>query len=250
MFYISKFAAILLKPFIWILILLFIIWKTKNSKKKKYLIALWVLITFVFSNNFIVRKCIEKYEMPYHPIEKSKVYDVAVVLSGASVFDSFSQRLQFNESVERITEPVVLYKKKIVRKLLVSGGSARVFPPFNKEAYYIRKFWIELGVDPKDIITETESRNTAENAQYVKKIIDLNPDFKNILLVTSALHMPRSKYLFKQNAIICDFYPVDFLILRKDEQINITDYFLPNAKALILWENIIHEWLGLLIVKI
>ncbi|NUM30919.1 MAG: YdcF family protein [Bacteroidetes bacterium] len=250
MFYIAKFSAFLLKPFIWLLISLFFIWRTKNAKKKKYLIFIWIIFVFGFTNSFVVKKCIERFEMPYRPISKDKVYDCAVVLSGASVYDSFSQRLQFNESAERITEPLLLYKKKIIKKLLISGGSAQVFPPYQKEAFYIRKFWLEMGVSPSDIIIETESRNTSENAKYVKIILDKNPELKNVLLITSALHMPRSKYLFSQYGIACDYYPVDFLILRKDERISIGDYFLPSAKALTLWENIIHEWVGLIMAKI
>lgn len=250
MFYISKFAGIFLKPFIWLIVSLFFIWRLKNAKKRKYLIILWMVISFCLTNNFLVKKCLERYETPFHPIQKGKVYDCAVVLSGASVYDSFSQRLQFNESAERITEPLVLYKKKIVKKLIISGGSAQIFPPYQKEAYYIRKFWLEMGVDEKDIIIETESRNTSENAKFVKAIIDQNPEIKNILLITSALHMPRSKYIFKQYGIHCDYYAVDFLVLRKDERINIGDFIIPSAKALILWENIIHEWIGLLMAKI
>ncbi|MCC6722720.1 MAG: YdcF family protein [Bacteroidia bacterium] len=250
MFYLSKIAAIFFKPLIWILILLFFIWRVKNAKKKKYLIGVWIVFTLFLTNIFIVNKFVERYEIPFHPIAKGKIYDCAIVLGGASAYDSFSQRLQFNESAERITEPVLLYKNKKVRKLLFTGGSASVFPPYEKEAKYVRKFWIEMGIDTNDIIIETESRNTAENAKFVKKILDQHPQFKKILLITSALHLPRSKHVFMQNGIQCDSYPVDFIVRRYDKQIKIKDYIIPNSKALILWENLIHEWIGLLLAKI
>lgn len=250
MFYISKIAAIFFKPLLWILILLFFVWRVKNAKKKKYLIGVWIVFTLFLTNIFIVNKFVERYETPFHPIAKGKIYDCAIVLGGASAYDSFSQRLQFNESSERITEPVILYKNKIVKKLLFTGGSASVFPPYEKEAKFVRKFWIEMGIASNDIIIETESRNTAENAKFVKKIIDQHIEFKNILLITSALHMPRSMYIFNQNALQFDSYPVDFIVRRYDKQIKITDYILPNSRALILWENLIHEWIGLLLEKI
>ena len=110
----------------------------KNAKKRKYVIGIWVLMSFVLTNNFILEKCLERYEMPFKPLAQGKVYDCAIVLSGAAGYDSFSRSLQFSEAAERVTEPVLLYRNGQVKKLIISGGSANVFPPYLKEANYIR----------------------------------------------------------------------------------------------------------------
>lgn len=251
MFILSKIITIFLSPLIWILVSLFFIWRTKNAKKKKYLIWVWMIFTFVLTNNFIVHKFLEKYETPYQPIAEGKVYDCAIVLSGASRYDSFSRSLQFNQGAERLTEPVILYKKGIVKKLLISGGSASVFPPYLKEATYVRRFWLDMGVPDKDIIVESESRNTIENAKFSKELLEKKAVGKNVLLITSALHMPRSKYIFNNMGMLVDIYPVDFRVRRIEEpSYDITNYILPKTGALEAWGELIHEWVGLLAAKI
>ncbi|MFM9945350.1 MAG: YdcF family protein [Bacteroidia bacterium] len=223
----------------------------KNAKKRKYFIAIWLVMTFVLTNNFILSKCLEKYETSYHPIAEGKVYDCAIVLGGASSYDSFSRLLQLSESAERLTEPVILYKKGIVKKLLISGGSASVFPPFIKDAIYVRRFWLDMGVPDKDIIIESESRNTIENAKFSKELLQKKAIGKNVLLITSALHMPRSKYIFNKMGMLPDIYPVDFKVKRiVYDKYNLGNYFLPKTSALEGWEALIHEWVGMLSARI
>ena len=74
---------------------------------------------------------------------------------------------------------------------------------------------------------------------------------KNVLLITSALHMPRSKYIFNNMGMLVDIYPVDFKVRRIAEpSYDITNYILPKTGALEAWGELIHEWVGLLAAKI
>ncbi len=167
-----------------------------------------------------------------------------------TVLKPFSRTLQFSQSAERLTEPVILYKKGIVKKLLISGGSGSIFPPYSKEATYVRRFWLDMGIPDKDILIESESRNTIENAQFSKEIIH-KKGFKTVLLITSALHMPRSKYIFNKMGLLVDIYPVDFSVRRiKENSFDITNYILPKIGALEGWNALIHEGVGMLAAKI
>lgn len=251
MFILSKFISIFLNPLIWIFLILFFVWRMKNAKKRKYALAVWLLLTFVLNNSFILTKCLEKYETPYQPLTEGKIYDCAIVLSGVSGFDSFSRSVQLSQAAERLTEPVILYKKGIVKKLLISGGSSSVFPPYRKEAIYVRRFWLDMGIPDSDIVIESESRNTIENAKFSKEILQKKAIGKNILLVTSALHMPRSKYVFNKMGMLADIYPVDFRVRRlSDPNYDLSYYLLPKTGALEGWEALIHEWVGMLAAKI
>ena len=251
MFIISKFISIFLSPLIWILLFLFFIWRIKNQKRKKYLTIVWMIFAFIFTNTFIANKCIEKYETPYQPLPAGKVYDCAIILAGVSGFDSFSRSLQLQSSAERLTEPVILYRRGVVKKLMICGGSGNVFPPYVKEAVYVKRFWMDLGVSEDDILVESESRNTSENARFAKKMLQKKAIGKNILLVTSALHMPRSKYIFTKMGVLTDCYPVDFRVGRiKQKNYDLTYYFVPRTSALETWESFIHEWVGFLAAKV
>ena len=207
-------------------------------------------MTFVLTNNFILSKVLAAYETPFTPLVKDKVYDYAIVLGGASGYDSFSRTLQLNASAERLVEPVALWRKGIVKKLLISGGSANVFPPYIKDAIYVRKFWLDMGVPDSCILIETESRNTIENAKFSKQLIEKKGEYKNVLLITSALHMPRSKYIFNKAGVEVDIYPVDFLVSRVQYRtFNIINFLIPKSAAIVGWENLIHEWVGMLAAR-
>ncbi len=247
MFALSKFFSVFLSPFIWIFLGIIIILITKNSKRRTWLLIIWSVLTYLTITSPFVHFVMAKYETPYQALPKDKVYDCAIVLSGASAFDHYSKSLQMNQSAERLTEPVILYKKGLVKKLLISGGSANVFPPFEKEAVYVRKFWLDLGVPDSAIIVESESRNTVENAKFSGNILKERGDCKNVLLITSALHMPRSKFIFDKAGIKVEAYPVDFFVLRgRPKKFSLREFIVPRSNVPGIWEAIIHEWVGLL----
>ena len=251
MFIVSKIISFFLNPLIWIFLGLVFIWKMKNKKRRGYVIAAWVLMTYVFTNSVVLHEVYLKYETPAQTLEKGKIYDCAIVLGGAASYDSFSSSLQLNQSAERLTESVILYKKGIVKKLLITGGSASILPPYIKEGIYVRRFWLDMGVPDSAIIVESESRNTAENAKFTREILEKKGKFQKLLLITSALHMPRSKMIFEKAGIKADIYPVDFMVRRKNpHKLNYADLLVPKTAALSGWEALIHEWFGLIAAKI
>ena len=247
MFALSKFLSIFLSPFVWIFLGIIIILLVKKSKGRKIFLIIWSIFTYLSITSPFVHFVLAKYETSYQALPKDKVYDCAIVLAGASAYDHYSKSLQMNQAAERITEPVILFKKGLVKKLLISGGSANVFPPFEKEAVYVREFWLDLGVPDSAIIIESESRNTVENANFSKNILEKRGKFKNILLITSALHMPRSKCIFDKAGVNVDAYPVDFMVLRaRPKQYSLREFLVPRSNVPGIWEAIIHEWVGLL----
>lgn len=66
----------------------------------------------------------------------------------------------------------------------------------------------EIGVPSDKIIEETESRDTKDHPRYLEPILGDEP----FLLVTSAVHMPRSADLFRNQGFDPIIAPVDFLI--------------------------------------
>ena len=65
------------------------------------------------------------------------------------------------------------------------------------------------------IQVETESRNTIENAFAVKRLLDQNPNLKNVVLVTSPYHMRRS-LLMIQHHISPDIHLIPFTPISAD----------------------------------
>jgi uncharacterized SAM-binding protein YcdF (DUF218 family) len=78
-----------------------------------------------------------------------------------------------------------------------------------KEADYALSMLESLGVAKARLTAERLSRNTVENAEFVKTVA--NPkEGERWLLVTSAFHMPRSIGLFRRAGFKVEAYPVDW----------------------------------------
>lgn len=104
---------------------------------------------------------------------------------------------------------------------------------------------LALGVDGKDIILESVSRDTKDQARLVKKMIGCD----RLILITSAAHMPRAMALFKKLDMQPVPAPTDHLYNKDPAGRSFSDYF-PNAKAALKSRIAFHEYLGLVWAKI
>jgi uncharacterized SAM-binding protein YcdF (DUF218 family) len=114
-----------------------------------------------------------------------------------------------------------------------------------KEALVLEKLCIDLGIPKNDLIIETNSRNTRENAVFTKEILK-NYNQKT-LLITSAFHMRRAAGCFKKAGFNFDMFsadPLELPVLGPD------DYFIPKAEPILKWTVIIKEWIGFVSYKI
>lgn len=114
-----------------------------------------------------------------------------------------------------------------------------------KEAQTIQEFLIRNKISEQDIIIESKSRNTKENALYTAKIVDKKYEY---LLITSAIHMKRSQLCFKKAGIKTTPFTVDNTMSYRSH--NIERIILPRAKTLEGWEELIHEIIGYYVYKI
>ena len=66
-----------------------------------------------------------------------------------------------------------------------------------------------LGIAKSRLMMERNSRNTLENAEFSKTMVNPKPG-ERWLMVTSAFHMPRSVGLFRKAGFAVEPYPVDW----------------------------------------
>ena len=245
-FVISKLLAFLSKPIIWILLLLFssIFFK----KKRKALLILSTILFYFFSNGFIFDKIAGLWEIKSKNVsEITEQYDIGIVLCGMSGYDSQYKMLNFNENADRLIFAEQLYRLGIIKKILLSGGNGQLINNDYLEAKEMKVHLIKNGILEKDILVESSSRNTKENALNSARILKKDFTNGNFLLITSALHMKRSIYCFKKAGIKITPFPTDNTNTKKDYHI---DYiFLPDAETLKKWDSIIHEWIGYVVYK-
>jgi len=141
--------------------------------------------------------------------------DGVVVLGGAVETAKWRStgQVHLNDQAERVTEAAVLARRYPEARIVLSGGGATLGPiggEVPSEAAAMASLLADLGVDPKRILLEEDSRNTAGNAEFSLALAAPNPG-ERWLLVTSASHMPRAMTAFERagwTGLIA--WPVDF----------------------------------------
>lgn len=163
--------------------------------------------------------------------------DIIVVLGGGV---NGSGELS-EDAHKRLVKGYLIHKREDL-PIIVSGGRIKESLPF--EADILASNLLELGVDNNSILKDKNSRDTFENARFVKDIIGVD---NSIILVTSAYHMKRSILLFNKFGFknICP-EATDF---KFDGVYNIYD-FLPSAGNLNSSSKALKEYMGLLFYKI
>jgi uncharacterized SAM-binding protein YcdF (DUF218 family) len=253
MFILKKIVAPFFDPVslcLGILILgLVFLWATRRPRLGKVLVTLGTVLLLLLSLPGVSRQFLTPLERCYpalrHPEkiawEKQKSGTSPkwiVVLGGGHVSDP---RLPANSQISaaalgRVVEGVRLYKSLPGSKLLLSGGA--VFDPV-PEAEVMARIAELLGVKSQDIVLERDSRDTAEEAEAVGRMIGR----ERFILVTSAAHMPRSMALFNKRGLQPIPAPSDFLV-REGPGMN-PGRFFPCASSLSGVESAWHEYLGL-----
>ncbi|MGE0931455.1 YdcF family protein [Peijinzhouia sedimentorum] len=229
--------------------LAFLLIKKKTWKRRLMWLAL--LLSFVFTNNFLAQKLMYWWEIPATPISSLESYPVGVVLTGIALTDrELNDRIYFARGADRIVNALQLYKAGKIQKVLISGGTGRIdeeigFP----EAIALRDFLLLAGVPESDIILETQANNTYENAKFSAEILAQQFPNQKILLITSAFHMRRSAACFSKQGVDLDTFTGDFFAKDKQKH-GLGDFLIPNPDALNIWTKLFKEWIGMIAYKV
>jgi uncharacterized SAM-binding protein YcdF (DUF218 family) len=184
---------------------------------------------------------LERY--PPLDLERLPSADAIVVLGGGrysnapeygrdSASDFTLERLQYAADLERATGlPLVL-----------SGGSVQGEPV--AEATIMADLLRNTFGLTAEILTETQSRNTAENAIYTKQVLEQH-GWQRVFLVTRARDMPRAMRVFERNGTSPIAAPLRFDTQRDDGAGLLADW-LPSARAMYQFREACHEYVGAL----
>jgi len=248
-FFLSKIFYFLLQPIVWVILLLIIgFLKKRFVTQKKYLIAATAVL-YLFSNPFLFNEFARAWEIPPTPLDSiEKNYEVAIVMGGIVHRDQKGEPLNFGRNADRLLQVLPLYFSGKVKKILIAGGSGSLTQK-DKEAELLAQYLQKVGLKEKDLLLETESRNTYENARNSAKILKQDGlSESSILLSTSSLHLRRSAACFAKQGIAVDMLSID--PVSQSRKINPSFLFLPDASVLGEWYWLLHEWMGMIIYRL
>ncbi len=213
------------------------------------MIAALITVLCVAGNPWIAGRLVAGIEDRHTPLsaEDTPAADAIVLLAGAvSLPHPPRAYADLKDAADRVLHAARLYRAAKAPVIIVSGGNFYKQRDVNAESYYISRLLQEWGVPERAIVTEGKSRNTYENALESKRILE-RLRLSNVLLVTSALHMPRALAVFRSLGIDATPAVTDILVThaeRPDDQPLVLDW-LPTAESLLLTTSALREHLGM-----
>ena len=245
MFVLKQFLKILLlPPVLWLVLLLAVLIFWRRPWARRLLAATWLLIFALHSGlvNYALRYPLESSYPPLRDPKTAGSYDAIVVLTSASIpADGLIQFPSVDEFMfRRLEEAWRLYRIQ-PKPIVVSGGHVNPFTAAKKENEIAREYLIRWGVPRHHVIAEDRSRDTFESALEVQKLL-AQKGWRRYLLVTSAVHMPRSMLAFASRAPEPVPAPGDFSLGKLD--FTPLDFFPSESAARRVFITL-HEYLGL-----
>lgn len=225
------------------------LWFTRRQRAGKILVSLATGLLLVCSYAFFPNLALRPLEQKYPPVSDStaaqtqghleaRAGNLVVVLGGGIISDP---RLPLTSQIRadtlyRLLEGVRLYRAAPGRKLILSGG--KVFSSIS-EAQIMARVARIMGVPSQDIMLEPASRDTEEEARFIKPLVGREKFF----LVTSASHLPRSMAMFQKQGMAPVPAPAGYRVAEADGLTPIV--FFPSSRNLEKVGIALHEYLGL-----
>jgi uncharacterized SAM-binding protein YcdF (DUF218 family) len=247
-FALSKLLYFALTPIFWVTVLLLLSIVTRKPRRKTRYVVAGLIILYFFSNDYIFNKICHKWEVAPVRYETLGNYDYAIVLGGFSTFDTVYRKFKLSEDGDRIWQAVQLYEQKKVKKIFISGGPGQLMHPDETEADKVKTFLCTLNIPDSDIIVETKSRNTHENAVITSNWLKQNAPQASCILVTSAYHMRRAAGCFRKEGV--QFIPYSARTLSEPQKYDLDRLLLPQADTFHKWNILLKEWVGYVVYKI
>jgi uncharacterized SAM-binding protein YcdF (DUF218 family) len=202
---------------------------------------LWLASTPVVSTA-LVRSLEDDHA--YVAPEDSPTADAIVVLGGA-LGPARPPRgaADLGDGADRLLHAARLHRAGRAPFVVPSGGSAPWSGSGKAESDDMADLLVEWGVPRDAILVEAGSLDTRGNAEETKRVLDVR-GARRVLLVTSALHMPRALAAFRAVGVDAVPSPTDYLGVSPESGSLLR--LLPDAQALAHTTAVAHEWLGTL----
>ncbi len=204
---------------------------SRKPRVRTILIGVTLALIFIAGNRWVALGLVRSLEWRYLPPETVPAQAAIVVLGGGTDAPQFPRtNVEVNGAGDRVLYAARLYKQGKAEHILLSGGSiswmgTRVTTPAKEMADILQL----MGVPSEALWLQNDSQNTAEDALYSSQMLK-EKGIQRVLLVTSAMHMPRSVALFRRAGIEVIPAPTDYTVTQADWD----DAFRPNLPSFLI----------------
>ncbi|MBL8330573.1 MAG: YdcF family protein [Rubrivivax sp.] len=206
----------------------------------------WLTLWSTPGASQVLRRGLES-QYPAVPVQALPSAEVIVVLGGGIAppllgVPPETRQANLNAAADRLWHAARVYQAGKAPKLLATGGmDEKVYAASEAEA--MAQFLQALGVPRSAMLLEGRSRNTEQNAQFTMQLLREQNIQPRILLVTSALHMPRAMTIFQA-------YGFEATAVATDHEGSETTHWpwwqawIPDADSLQGSARAMKEWVG------
>ena len=217
---------------------------TRYARLGRALLVASVVLLALCGFSPIGRLLILPLEQQFPPWDAARGAPDGIVVLGGSIDPDLSAargRTVMPRAADRIVAAAELARRYPNARIVFSGGNANLLMDDSaKEADFALAALEGLGVAKERLSAERLSRNTVENAEFVKKVANPKPG-ERWLLITSAFHMPRSIGLFRKAGFPVEAYPVDWRAARSTAFV----FSSVSIQGLERTDVAVREWMGL-----
>ncbi|WP_175404015.1 YdcF family protein [Mucilaginibacter sp. PPCGB 2223] len=228
----------MITPFFWVCCLLVSGLISKQPKIKKRFFIASAAVFLIFSNPLLLRRFAGYWNYP--PVQVSGKYSCAILLGGFAS-EKGNGKGYFNESCDRFIEATELKTTGTISHVLISSGNSSLRPDGFREADWVKTQLLKFNVPDSAILVEHDSRNTFENAEFSKKVLQARHLQPPYLLVTGAYHMRRALYIFKKAGVPVIPYPAEYFSVNKSFSF---EELIPQPGILSAWNTYTKEVIG------
>jgi uncharacterized SAM-binding protein YcdF (DUF218 family) len=251
--FLSKFVPPFLYPLglIFLLLILALIIRRRPRLRTVVIVAALVVL-FLGSNKLVAFTLARSLEWRYLPQTSYPTVDAIVVLGGGTESAEYPRPgVEVNAAGDRVIYAARLYKQGVSPHLLLSGGyitwlSGRLTTPASDMSDLLQL----MGVPADALWLQPKSQNTYEDALYSAEILR-EKGIQRIVLVTSAIHMPRSVALFEKQGFEVIPAPADYTVTQANWETllslnpaTLLVNLVPNVGSMSLTSNALKEYLG------
>lgn len=221
----------------------------KHPKTATWLVVIALLIVGVLGNTYFSTFLARSMEWRYLPAQQTPKADAIVLMAGGTQpAQSPRVQVELDGAADRVLYAVRLFKEGAAPLILVTGGFDAVRDTCT--------LLVQFGVPEEALLRQNKSVSTAEDVRFADVLLD-EKDIKQVILVTSALRMDRTAFLFQQEGYEVIPAPTDFSVtverwneLMRWEPKTIAMNLLPRATNISLSTAVLREYFGLLLHRL
>jgi len=212
--------------------------------RRRWMIVTGLIVLLAFSTDLASWLLTHSLENVYEPktVSQCPTADAIVVLSGNIVRGITPPGVQYGDGANRFFAGLSLALAGKAKTIVFTGA------PLNggaeTEGGILRQVAIQQGIAPERIVVTGQVLTTADEASAVSSI----PGVRSIVLVTSAMHMPRAAMLLRATGLRVTPFPTDEHYLAGAPQFLFS--LLPTADGLWQSDAALREYYGLAVYRI